>query len=69
MTFADLAAGDAVFVDANTLTYHFEPHARWGAAAGRASPQVQPAGDAQTLRRTPGQLNTHRKSHQAAQKL
>jgi predicted nucleic acid-binding protein len=32
MTFANLAAGDAVFVDANTLTYHFEPHARWGAA-------------------------------------
>ena len=30
MTFADLAAGDAVFVDANTLTYHFEPHAVWG---------------------------------------
>jgi predicted nucleic acid-binding protein len=32
MTFAHLAAGDAVFVDANTLTYHFEPHARWGPA-------------------------------------
>jgi predicted nucleic acid-binding protein len=30
MTFADLAAGDAVFLDANTLTYHFQPHARWG---------------------------------------
>ena len=30
MTFADLVAGDAVFVDANTLTYHFEPHAIWG---------------------------------------
>jgi predicted nucleic acid-binding protein len=30
MTFADLVAGDAVFVDANTLTYHFEPHAVWG---------------------------------------
>jgi predicted nucleic acid-binding protein len=32
MTFANLATGDAVFVDANILTYHFEPHARWGAA-------------------------------------
>ena len=32
MTFASLAAGDAVFVDANTLTYHFEPHPRWGLA-------------------------------------
>jgi hypothetical protein len=30
MTFADLVAGDAVFVDANTLTYHFEPHPVWG---------------------------------------
>ena len=26
MTFGDLAAGDAVFVDANILTYHFQPH-------------------------------------------
>jgi predicted nucleic acid-binding protein len=26
MTFADLVAGDAVFLDANTLTYHFQPH-------------------------------------------
>jgi predicted nucleic acid-binding protein len=32
VNFANLAAGDAVFVDANTLTYHFEPHARWGPA-------------------------------------
>ena len=30
MTIADLVAGDVVFVDANTLTYHFEPHAVWG---------------------------------------
>jgi predicted nucleic acid-binding protein len=30
MNFASLAAGDALFVDANTLTYHFEPHAKWG---------------------------------------
>jgi predicted nucleic acid-binding protein len=30
MTFADLVAGDAVFVDANTLTYHFQPHQTWG---------------------------------------
>ena len=32
MIFADLVAGDAVFVDANTLTYHFQPHAVWGLA-------------------------------------
>ena len=30
MTLADLAAGDALFVDANILSYHFEPHAVWG---------------------------------------
>lgn len=32
MIFADLLAGDQVFVDANTLTYHFQPHPVWGAA-------------------------------------
>jgi predicted nucleic acid-binding protein len=30
MTFANLVAGDAVFVDANSLTYHFQPHPTWG---------------------------------------
>jgi predicted nucleic acid-binding protein len=30
MTFADLVAGDSVFVDANILTYHFQPHPVWG---------------------------------------
>jgi predicted nucleic acid-binding protein len=30
MTFADLVAGDRVFVDANPLTYHFQPHPVWG---------------------------------------
>ncbi len=30
MTFADLLAGETVFVDANTLTYHFQPHPAWG---------------------------------------
>ena len=29
MILAGLVAGDAVFVDANILTYHFEPHPRW----------------------------------------
>jgi predicted nucleic acid-binding protein len=32
MIFADLAAGDSVFVDANTLIYHFAPHPGFGAA-------------------------------------
>jgi predicted nucleic acid-binding protein len=32
MTFADLPAGATVFVDANTLVYHFQPHPLLGAA-------------------------------------
>ncbi len=35
MTFADLVAWDAVFVDANTLAYHFQPHALWGSACAQ----------------------------------
>lgn len=30
MTFADLPAGAAVFLDANTLVYHFQPHPVFG---------------------------------------
>jgi predicted nucleic acid-binding protein len=30
MTFADLVSGNSVFLDANTLVYHFQPHPRWG---------------------------------------
>ncbi|MBI3410013.1 MAG: hypothetical protein HY040_16860 [Planctomycetes bacterium] len=32
MNFADLAKGDSVFVDANSLVYHFAPDPIWGAA-------------------------------------
>jgi predicted nucleic acid-binding protein len=32
MTFADLQPGDAVFVDANTLIYHFTKHPKYGPA-------------------------------------
>ncbi len=32
MTFADLPAGASVFLDANTLVYHFQPHAVFGPA-------------------------------------
>src|SRR4051812_12905540 len=32
MTFADLSAAAAVFLDANTIVYHFSQHARYGAA-------------------------------------
>jgi predicted nucleic acid-binding protein len=30
MTFADLVKGDSLFLDANTLVYHFEPHPTLG---------------------------------------
>lgn len=30
MIFADLATGDSVFVDANSLIYHFSPHPTFG---------------------------------------
>jgi predicted nucleic acid-binding protein len=32
MTFAELPGGTAVFVDANTLVYHFQPHPVFGPA-------------------------------------
>ena len=32
MTFADLQRGEAIFVDANTLIYHFTNHPKYGAA-------------------------------------
>jgi predicted nucleic acid-binding protein len=32
MTFNDLLPGAAVFLDANTLTYHFQPHPTFGSA-------------------------------------
>ena len=35
MTFDDLPAGASVFVDANTLTYYFQPHPTLGPACGR----------------------------------
>lgn len=41
MTFADLATGDALFVDANTLTYHFEPHPRWGPACTQLLQRIE----------------------------
>jgi hypothetical protein len=32
MTFPDLLPGKSVFLDANTLVYHFSSHATFGAA-------------------------------------
>ena len=41
MTFADLQPGDAVFVDANTLIYHFTNHPKYGAACTRLVEQIE----------------------------
>jgi antitoxin (DNA-binding transcriptional repressor) of toxin-antitoxin stability system len=35
MTFADLLAGEAIFLDANTLVYHFGPHPVFGPACNQ----------------------------------
>jgi len=41
MTFADLVPGDAVFIDANTFTHHFEPNPRWGPACTQLLQQIE----------------------------
>lgn len=41
MTFADLAAGYSVFLDANVLIYHFGPHPTFGPACNRLIERVQ----------------------------
>jgi predicted nucleic acid-binding protein len=41
MIFADLATGDAVYVDANTLIYHFGPHPTFGAACRQLVQRIE----------------------------
>jgi predicted nucleic acid-binding protein len=41
MTFDDLAAGQSVFLDANTLVYHFEPHPDFGPACNQLISRVE----------------------------
>jgi predicted nucleic acid-binding protein len=41
MIFADLATGDAVFVDANTLIYHFGPHPTFGVACRQLVQRIE----------------------------
>jgi uncharacterized protein len=41
MTFADLLRGDSVFLDANTLVYHFEPHPTFGPAANELMTRIE----------------------------
>src|SRR5262249_52013560 len=41
MTFLDLVAGDAVFLDANTFVYHFAPDLRWSSSCGQLLQRIQ----------------------------
>lgn len=41
MTFADIAAGTHVFVDANILVYHFSPHPTFGPACQRLLADIE----------------------------
>jgi predicted nucleic acid-binding protein len=41
MTFADLQAGDSIFVDANTLVYHFSAHATFGPACTQLLQRIE----------------------------
>ncbi len=41
MTFANLQAGDSIFVDANALVYHFTAHAAFGAACTQLLQRIE----------------------------
>jgi predicted nucleic acid-binding protein len=41
MIFADLATADSVFVDANTLIYHFGPHPAFGTACRQLLQRIE----------------------------
>ena len=41
MTFADLVAGDVVFLDANTFVYYFAPDPRWSGPCGQLLRRIQ----------------------------
>ena len=41
MIFADLVSGDSVFLDANTLIYHFGPHPQFGLACHQLMQRIE----------------------------
>src|SRR5216683_845720 len=41
MTFADLVAGDTIFLDANTLVYHFTSDAQYGTACSQLLQRIE----------------------------
>ena len=52
MTFADLQRGEAIFVDANTLIYHFTNHPKYGAACTALVERIE-------LKEIPGFTSSH----------
>jgi predicted nucleic acid-binding protein len=52
MIFADLLAGESVFLDANTLIYYFGPHPTFGAACSQLTRRIE-------TRQLPGFTSTH----------
>jgi predicted nucleic acid-binding protein len=41
MTFADLVTGEAIFIDANTLVYHFAPDPLYGRACAQLVERIE----------------------------
>ncbi len=41
MTFDQIPAGGLVFLDANTLVYHFSAHPKYGAACTRLAERIE----------------------------
>lgn len=41
MTFANLSSGDSIFLDANTLVYHFQPHPLFGAVCNQLLARIE----------------------------
>ena len=52
MTFADLQRGEAIFIDANTLVYHFTNHPSYGAACTALMERIE-------LKEIPGFTSSH----------
>lgn len=52
MTFADLSAGDSIFLDANPLVYYFGAHAKFGPSCMQLIQRIENQERPVLLRRT-----------------
>jgi len=69
MIFADLVAGESIFLDANPLVYHFAPHPTLGAACTQlikriGNHELQAVTSTHVLRETAHHLMTFQASAQ-----